>query len=255
MSNDPNKPDQAEGAVPSAEPSGADAPTPPSPEVPPAPAPDTPAEAAAHPVTPPPVAPEPEQSSSPYLLAPGQEARDEEEDEPRKEGAGGGTLKKVLIAVLAVVVVGVGVFAVRYFTSGTSAQAGDCVSVAEKSGETTVDVDTLGCGEDKATYKVGKVLQSSDATCPEEGLYSEVTPASSAGDGYKLCLLPNMTEGACYKPSDTGSDFVKTACSGAETIKVTKVLQGDTDTSKCPEGAGMSYPEPAVTYCLAPAEQ
>jgi hypothetical protein len=166
----------------------------------------------------------------------------------------GGNGKKILIGVLVVVLIGLVVYGVRYLTSDSAnAEAGDCVSLSAETDD-RADVDTLDCSDDKASYQVGKVLDTTDATCPEEGLYTEIVPAGGVGDGYKLCLLPNMAEGACYRPDDAGTGFVKTECAGQETFKVTKVVKGSTDLEACPDGAGMAYPEPAVTYCLAPAE-
>ncbi|MEV0680933.1 hypothetical protein AB0I60_30900 [Actinosynnema sp. NPDC050436] len=204
----------------------------------PAPVPGAPVEAA-----PGETAPGPER----YLIAPDAEERDE------PAPAGGGQARKVLLAALAVVVLVAGFFAIRYFVNNSAvASAGDCVSLTGQS-DNRADVNNLDCGDDKASYKVGKVLEAADAVCPEEGLYTEVSPTGGVGDGYKLCLLPNMTEGSCYKP-DEGTGFVKGDCTGPETIKVTKVIKDSTDLAKCPDSAGMSYPEPAVTYCLAPAE-
>lgn len=168
---------------------------------------------------------------------------------PDKPGSG----RKILIGVLAVLLIGIVVYGVRDLTSDAAhAEVGDCVSVSAES-DNRAEVDTLDCSADRASYKVGKVLDTTDATCPEDGLYTEIVPAGGVGDGYKLCLLPNMAEGSCYKPDD-GSGFVKTECVGPETIKVIKVVQGSADLEACPDGAGMAYPEPPVTYCLAPAE-
>ncbi|WP_053718653.1 LppU/SCO3897 family protein [Saccharothrix sp. NRRL B-16348] len=166
-------------------------------------------------------------------------------------GKPGGNGRKILVGVLVVLLIGVVAYGVRYLTSGAAnAEVGDCVSVTAEA-DNRAEVDTLDCSADRASYKVGKVLETTDAGCPEEGLYTEIVPA--VGGGYKLCLLPNMAEGACYKP-DEGTGFVKTECTGPETIKVTKVIEGSTDLEACPDGAGMAYPEPPVTYCLAPAE-
>jgi len=170
---------------------------------------------------------------------------------PEKKGGGA---KRVVVSILAFLVVAGGIYAVKYFMSdAANAKAGECVSISQESGD-KVNVDGIDCGEDKATYKVGKVLDKDTATCPEGGVYSEVTPASSVGDGYKLCLMPNLIEGACYTPDTTGEAFNKTECKGPETIKIAKVINGSNDTAECAEGAGMSFPEPAVTFCLAPAE-
>ncbi|MEU4741245.1 hypothetical protein AB0G02_12385, partial [Actinosynnema sp. NPDC023658] len=178
-------------------------------------------------------------------------------DEPGSTAAGsggGGNGKKIVLAVvLVLLLLAVIVFGVRYLMGGSAnAEAGDCVSLSAENDD-RAQVDTLDCTDAKASYQVGKVLDATDGACPEEGLYTEIVPAGGAGDGYKLCLLPNMAEGGCYKP-DEGTGFVKTECTGPETIKVTKVIKGSTDLEACPDGAGMAYPEPSVTYCLAPAE-
>ncbi|WP_367132916.1 hypothetical protein [Saccharothrix sp. HUAS TT1] len=173
-------------------------------------------------------------------------------------GGSSGNGRKILIGVLVVLLIAVVVYGVYRLTSGSAkAEAGDCVSVSAETDD-RADVETLDCSDAKAVYQVGKVLDATDATCPEEGLYTEFPPVGSIddgdGDGYKLCLLPNLSEGACYKPDDGTTEFVKTDCVGPETFKVTKVVQGSTDLEACPDGAGMAYPEPAVTFCLAPAE-
>ncbi|WP_033442966.1 LppU/SCO3897 family protein [Saccharothrix sp. NRRL B-16314] len=165
----------------------------------------------------------------------------------------GGTAMKVLVGVLAVVVIAAVAYGVRYLTTdAASAEAGDCVGVAAEA-DGRADVSTLDCDADEASFKVGKVLEAADDPCPEEGVYTEIVPNGPVGDGYKLCLIPNMAEGACYGPAE-GSGFDRIDCSGPETVKVTKVIRGSTDTTACPSGSGMAYPEPAVTYCLAPAD-
>lgn len=164
---------------------------------------------------------------------------------------GSGNTRKILIVAAIVVLAAVVVFGVVRLTGGGTPEAGDCVGVTSQT-ETSAEVEGLDCDADRASYKVGKVVEGSDASCPEEGLYTEVAQGDS---GTKLCLLPNMVEGACYQPDEAGTGFVKSKCAGPETIKVTKVVQGSTDLEACPDSAGMSYPEPPVTYCLAPAEE
>ncbi|GAA1343634.1 LppU/SCO3897 family protein [Saccharothrix algeriensis] len=194
----------------------------------------------------PPAAPAGGAGQQRYLVSPD----DEERDEPAKAG---NRAKPVLFGVLALVLIVAGFFAVRYFvTNNATAAAGDCVSLTEQSDD-RADVKTLDCDDDKASYQVGKVLDNAEAVCPEEGLYTEVSPSSSVGDGYKLCLLPNMAEGACYV-SDDGMGFVKGDCTSPDALKVTQVIKGSNDLGRCPDSAGMAYPEPAVTYCVAPAD-
>ncbi|WP_433267817.1 LppU/SCO3897 family protein [Actinosynnema sp. CS-041913] len=219
----------AESAEPAAEPAAA-----------------VPADAAAKPDTP--AGASPAGEAQPYLIAPD----DEERAEPAKAGS---PTRKILIGVLGLVIVVAGFFAVRYFVGNSAAAtAGDCVDLIEQP-DNRADVKTLDCDDEKATYKVGKVMDKAEDVCPEEGLYTEVSPASSVGgDGYKLCLLPNMVEGACYQPDESSTGFVKGDCTGTDTFKVTQVIKDVSDLTKCPDSAGFAYPEPAVTYCLAPAE-
>ncbi|WP_077005619.1 LppU/SCO3897 family protein [Saccharothrix sp. ALI-22-I] len=262
MSNEPNRPaEDAPKATPT--PSGA------SPAEPASPSPATPpasGSAAADPAADPDVPPaDAERIAAPGAAAGGSAAgatagataafpQVPEAHQGSETTRGSGVnVTKIVIGVLVLLLIGIGVVGVFYLFSGsTNAEAGDCVSLTAEA-DNRAEVETLDCDEDKASYKVGKVLEATEDTCPEEGLYTEIAPAGSVGDGFKLCLLPNMAEGACYKP-DEGTGFVKTDCTGPETIKVTKVIQGSTDTNACPDAAGMSYPEPPVTYCLAPAE-
>ncbi|MFC6093218.1 LppU/SCO3897 family protein, partial [Saccharothrix lopnurensis] len=166
-------------------------------------------------------------------------------DEPSGKG------RKLLIVAAIVVLAAVVVFGVVRLTGGGSTEAGSCVDVTSEF-EDNPEVKGLDCDDDQASFKIGAVVEGVDATCPEDGIYSEV----AEGDGgRKLCLLPNMVEGACYRAEESGTGFDKSECVGPETIKVTRVIQGSTDLEACPDSAGMAYPEPAVTYCLAPAEE
>ncbi|MFD7653693.1 hypothetical protein ACFV4N_06910 [Actinosynnema sp. NPDC059797] len=174
-------------------------------------------------------------------------AGDSGDHDAKPSGAG----RKVLIVAAIVVLAAVVVFGVVRLAGGGSTEAGDCVDVTSEF-EDNPEVKSLDCDDDRASFKIGAVVDDMEAACPDEGSYSEV----SAGDGgRKLCLLPNMVEGACYQPEEAGTGFDKSECAGPSTIKVTKVVQGSTDLEACPDSAGMSYPQPPVTYCLAPAEE
>ncbi|GAA3848024.1 hypothetical protein GCM10022243_12650 [Saccharothrix violaceirubra] len=231
MSTDPEKPagDASAPSAPDAEPAAQAAAEPAGDQAPPAAEP-----------------------AKPYTYVSGED----EPETPARAGGGGGTLKKVLIAVVALIVVVGAVFAVRQLSGPGRAEAGDCVSVGEVNDDNVAKVDVLGCDDQKAAYKVGKALAGAEASCPEEGLgsYHEVVAdASDAADRAKLCLLPNVSAGNCYKANDLG-DYVKSECTGMETFRVTKVVEGSTTTETCEDGSGMSFPEPAVTFCLEPVE-
>lgn len=155
----------------------------------------------------------------------------------------------LVIAVLAVAVAAAFVFV--EFAGGPQAKAGECVTVSKGT-----EVASTGCAADNAKFKVGRVLTDSGATCPPgDDEYVQVTPSG----GGKLCLLPNLVEGACYKPSDDEDSWGRATCSGEETVKVTKVIPTAGDGSGCPDDGddqlSIVYPEPPTTYCLAPVQK
>lgn len=173
-------------------------------------------------------------------------------DDARNDTGGGRPApnrKVIAIAAVAVVVLAIAGYAV-YALTGSGTAAGECVRITGADGD-KLAVTPDDCGADLANFRVGKVVDGADAPCPEEGVYTEARGSGSS----TLCLLPNMVEGACYGPDDRGfGGLVRSGCTGEATIKVTKVIEGSTDTSGCPDGAGMSYPEPPITFCVVPAD-
>ncbi|MGZ3141080.1 LppU/SCO3897 family protein [Lentzea chajnantorensis] len=155
-------------------------------------------------------------------------------------------LKFVIVGVLAVVLVGGGVFV---FTQMGGLNAGDCVSaspqdVDKPDGEW--NVSSQGCGDQEATHKVAKVLGNADDPCPDEGIYE---PVKSGGDS--LCLMPNLAEGNCYTSSDDGA-FKKEACTVESPVKIVKKVDGlPEEGTVCPEGSSeLRFSEPASVYCM-----
>jgi hypothetical protein len=208
------------------------------------------AETAPEPTVPAPAPPVGATASEPpvkVLRVPGTE----EDDEEPKSGKG----RLIAIAVVALVVVVGVVFAFNVFGSKnpSSAAAGDCVSL---SGQTVKDstLQTVDCAADNAVLKVGKRIDNDTDACPAEGFYQPYPAEGKSNEGFRLCLMPNLAEGACYKLDANGDNYVKGECKGLDTLKVVKVINGSDDTGACPDGAGESYPEPKLTYCFAPAE-
>jgi hypothetical protein len=155
-------------------------------------------------------------------------------------------LKPVIIAVLAVLLVGGGVCAVIAL-NGT--KVGDCVSASPKDvdkpdGEW--NVSSQGCGDTAATHRVAKVLNSAEDPCPDEGIYE---PVKSGSDS--LCLMPNLAEGNCYTSGDDGA-FKKEACTTESPVKIVKKVDGlPEEGSVCPEGSSeLRFSEPASVYCM-----
>lgn len=189
------------------------------------------------------VVPAPEETA-PEETAPEETAPEETEtDESPKKNS---WLKPVIVAVLAVVLVGGGVWAV---TALNGTKVGDCVSASPKDvdkpdGEW--NVSSHGCGDAAATHRVAKVLNSADQPCPDEGIYE---PVKSDGDA--LCLMPNLAEGNCYTSGDDGA-FKKEACTTESPVKIVKKVDGlPEEGTVCPEGSSeLRFSEPASVYCM-----
>ncbi|MBP2326143.1 putative low-complexity protein [Kibdelosporangium banguiense] len=160
-------------------------------------------------------------------------------------------LPKWLVGIIAVIVVGGGVYAFNYFSSDVAqAKAGDCAKVTGT--QSKPEYASVACNSADANVIVGKALSSTTESCGSE-TYLEFTQTARRGPDTKLCLVPKFEEGQCYK-MDAGDSvaITKQAC-GADNIKITKVITGKADEAQCGEGTkGLPIPEPATTYCLAP---
>ena len=160
-------------------------------------------------------------------------------------------MRKPVLIIAALAVAATGVLAYVNLTGAPQAKAGECVAVANGT-----EVISTGCTAQNARFKVGRVLADSGANCPvSDDEHVQVVPSSGGG---KLCLLPNLVEGSCYQPADNEDSWGPSACTGEETIKVTKVIPAAGDGSGCPEAddlVSIVYPEPPTTYCLAPVQK
>jgi hypothetical protein len=161
-------------------------------------------------------------------------------------------MKKPVLIIAALAVVAATALVFVKFSGGPQAKAGECVTVTG-----SADVASTGCTAENAKFKVGKVLADSGGTCPAgDDEYVQVVPSSGGG---KLCLLPNLVEGACYQPADSDDSWGKSACTGEDTVKVTKVLTAAGGDAECPDGGedliSIVYPEPPTTYCLSPVQK
>jgi hypothetical protein len=192
--------------------------------------------------------PAPSPESGPKVLrVPGSE----EEDEEPKSGKG----RLIAIAVVAIVVVVGVVFAFNVFGSKepSSAAAGDCLSLSAGTVENST-LQLVDCDADNAVLKVGKRFENDTDTCPEESFYQPYPAEGKPAEGFRLCMIPNLVEGACYVLDESGDNYVKGDCKGQDALKVVKIIMGSDDTSQCPDGAGEPYPEPKLVYCFAPGD-
>ncbi|RSM59946.1 hypothetical protein DMH04_54960 [Kibdelosporangium aridum] len=163
-------------------------------------------------------------------------------------------MKKLVLVVTAVLAVaGAALFITVNFIGGPelAAKAGECVAVSNQAEDDRADVANAGC--ETALYKVGTVVADANGKCPPSlSDYAEVVAKSGGG---RLCLVPNLLEGGCYRPVEDTEGWGKSACTDPDAVKVTKIIPGMGDTAGCPETEeGIAYPEPAVTYCLKPVQ-
>lgn len=166
----------------------------------------------------------------------------ETDESPKKNN----WLKFVIVGVLAVVLVGGGVWA---FTALNSTKAGACVSAAPKDVDKPDgdwNISSQGCGDAKATHRVAKVLKNAEDPCPEEGIYEQIKSGSEV-----LCLMPNLAAGNCYTSGDDGA-FKTEPCTTESPVKIVKKVDGlPEEGTACPEGSSeLRFSEPASVYCM-----
>ena len=99
----------------------------------------------------------------------------------------------------------------------------------------------LDCSSDRATVKVAKVVEEG-GECPTGG-----APYSTYVGPATLCLIPNFVVGGCYR-QDRKTGLRKVDCTTAGSIRVAKASK---DPVNCGDDRTLSYPEPAVTFCLS----
>jgi hypothetical protein len=150
---------------------------------------------------------------------------------------------KVLLGTVLLAVIAVAVYVVlnRGRDTTVAVEQGQCVKVVSAENAEAVPAD---CGSPDAVYRVAKKVSG---PCPQ-GEYTELT----SGDGVKLCLTLNATEGDCFKMTSAGRNKMHTRvpCAAAE-YRVLKVVAGQADKALCAAGNVVAtYAEPASTLCL-----
>jgi hypothetical protein len=169
-----------------------------------------------------------------------------EESETDESPKNNNWLKFVIVGVLAIVLVGGGVWAL---TSLNSTAVGDCVSASPKDVDKPDgdwNISSKSCGDVDATHRVAAMLKNAEDQCPAEGIYEQMQ-----SDGKSMCLMPNLAEGNCYTSSDDGA-FKKEACTTESPVKIVKKVDGlPEEGTVCPEGSSeLRFTEPASVYCM-----
>lgn len=127
-------------------------------------------------------------------------------------------------------------------------RAGDCVVVTSAAaGE--LHAARVNCDTDPS-FTVAK-LTSRAGDCAPDDYDRFVPPSADTGTG-RLCLVPNLVVGHCYRLGIAVGIWNLVNCAGAgpATIQVTGRLD-TADPSACGTGLpARSYPAPPRTYCL-----
>jgi hypothetical protein len=116
---------------------------------------------------------------------------------------------------------------------------------------TNAEIAEVSCDAPEAAYKVAKRLDNADDSCPSDDY--DAYQETGIGNGYKLCLMLNGTEGACLDNVDSTSLPTERADCATARFKVIKAVDGEAAESACPTGetiVPVTYPEPPTTVCV-----
>jgi hypothetical protein len=158
-------------------------------------------------------------------------------------------LALVVVALMLTAGVGVAAWALTGHRHHTH-QVGDCVVVAPFTGG-ELRASRASCDTDPS-FTVAK-LADRTGECAPNGYDRFGPPSADSGTG-RLCLVPNLVVGHCYRLGVAVGVWSLVDCAGAgpATIKVTQRLDTD-DARACVSGSQLpprSYPAPPRTYCL-----
>lgn len=157
----------------------------------------------------------------------------------------------VLPAVFAGVLLIAGtVVAVAGHRHGGAYRAGDCVVVAS-SAEGELRAAPAACDTDPS-FTVAKLTDRTDGCAPDD--YDRFAPPSADDGTGRLCLVPNLVVGHCYRLGIAVGIWNLVDCRGAGSAAIRVTDRLDTaDAGACGTDGGLparSYPAPPRTYCL-----
>jgi hypothetical protein len=99
----------------------------------------------------------------------------------------------------------------------TQAKAGDCARLSGT--ESKPDYKGVPCDSAEATHIVGRTIPFAKSPCG--GDYDEFTLTDGTSE-LRLCLVPNLVEGACYDITGPDMAYPKVDCGSSFAVKVTK---------------------------------
>ncbi|WP_461122300.1 LppU/SCO3897 family protein [Saccharothrix stipae] len=152
-------------------------------------------------------------------------------------------MRRIGLGVGAVAVVVAGAFAFTLIGGGpTSPEPGVCAHIERV--DEGARYRALDCGSEHANVRVAKVVEDG-SQCPKGGAPYTIFTRSAT-----LCLIPNFVEGACYQ-GDRTAGMRRVDCTTAQAVRVASAAR---EPAECANGRKVTYPEPAVTFCLVPAD-
>lgn len=168
-------------------------------------------------------------------------------------------VKRVLAIVVAVVLIIGGRLLYGWLTASHDAtkDVGQCVVLSGT--EDDVKTERVDCSTE-GSYYVAKA--GSGETCADVadtatnigGVYDQVTITSN-GSTASMCLVPQLAKDSCYPAETSGLSYQSVDCSSSEaSIHVDEIIEEYDAT--CPDTSmgGMTYDEPARTYCISTTE-
>ncbi|MEU4741244.1 hypothetical protein AB0G02_12380 [Actinosynnema sp. NPDC023658] len=150
-------------------------------------------------------------------------------------------MRKIGFGVGAVAVVVAGAFAFTLL-GGDSGDPPPSVCASLQRVDEGARYRALDCASDQANVRVAKVVDDA-SQCPTGGAPYTIFTRSDT-----LCLIPNFIQGACYQ-GDKTAGMRRVDCTTAEAVRVVRAGREPGD---CAHGQTVTYPEPAVTFCLVP---
>ncbi|WP_051773172.1 LppU/SCO3897 family protein [Saccharothrix sp. NRRL B-16314] len=150
-------------------------------------------------------------------------------------------MRKIGLGVGTVGVLVAGAFAFTLLGGGPkSPEPGVCGHIERADEGHGARYRAIDCAAEHANVRVAKVVDDA-SQCPTGG-----SPYTTFTRSATLCLIPNFVEGVCYA-GDKMVGMRKVACTSAEAVRVTSAAKGR---AECANGHKVTYPEPAVTFCL-----
>jgi hypothetical protein len=150
-------------------------------------------------------------------------------------------MRKIGWGVAAVGVLVAGAFAFTLLDGGPrSPEPGVCGHIERVNDADGAKYRAVDCAAEHANVRVAKVVDDA-SQCPTGGSPYTIFTRSAT-----LCLIPNFVEGACYE-GDKTAGMRKVDCTRAEAVRVMSAAKGP---AECANGQKVTYPEPAVTFCL-----